>query len=110
MTDKRSLLDRSELYWPAPKLSGQASYGGVLRIVWTVSICAIVAYLLIAWMLTLIIGIFGYEGSTGWIWLSAFFMAFITMFQALRITNKRRDSIDVLLESWKIERKEKRAQ
>lgn len=109
MADKRSLLDRSDLYWPAPRLSGQASYGGVLRIVWIVSGCAIVVYLLLAWMLILLMGIFGYDGSTGWVWLSAFFMAFITMFQILKLTNKRRDSIDVLWEAWKIERKEDRA-
>lgn len=109
MSERHSVLERRGLYCPAPILSGQASYGDVLKATVLISAGTLVLSLFGTIILMGFFKIGGVDGSLSWMW---FIPAIITVFIAawlLRWTRKRRDILVVLKESLEIEKSEFRS-
>lgn len=105
MTTRRSVLDRQDLYCPAPIVSGQASYGGVPKSVYksTVMVAGISAlFTLVVIMLWKM-----FFGSTlVWMFLFPVIITYIVGIGLTAWTRKRRDVLVILKESRKFEKKE----
>ena len=107
MSHKRSVLDRCELYGPAPKLSGQASYGGVLRSVFFLGGASFAASVFLASVLAVVLNLMGH--AFWWVWLTVPCVTFPLSMWALGWTARRRDILVILWESLKLERAERKA-
>jgi uncharacterized membrane protein len=111
MEQQRSILDRSDLYCPAPKLSGQASYGGkVLLSTFIVCGCALLGFMALAIGMIALLKAIGWTGSTSWLLISVPVATFVLTIWVLSWTYRRRDILVVLWETYKIEKKERRAE
>lgn len=106
MALRRSVLDRSDLYCPAPIVSGQASYGGVPKTVYKLTVIiggssALAA--LIAGMLWQ-----AFFGSFP-LWMLPFpiIVSYVVGVGLTAWTNKRRDVLGILKESREFEKKER---
>lgn len=103
MASRRSILDRQDLYCPAPVISGRASYGGVPKdIYFFVPMSFFTSFLLsigVAWVLWMMTG----ETYVRLLIFTPFIVTFIFYRWMMRRIRKRRDFFNVLKETRKFE-------
>ncbi len=108
MTERHSVLERRGLYCPAPILSGQASYGDVLKAAVTIG-CVTFGLSLTGTMILMgLLKSIGVTSSLMWMLLMPVIITFLIGLWLLRWTRKRRDVLVVLKEALDIEKRELR--
>lgn len=108
MTQRRSILDRQELYWPAPRISGQASYGGLLKASLNLILMSGGVFIGLTLLIHLFIVFAIDDGVTRyWIWFFPLISTFLMALWVVNGTTKRRDILVVLKESRRLEKEER---
>lgn len=107
MALKRSVLDRCDLYCPAPRISGQASYGGIPTEVYLVAAIAFILILGSTLAAMIFLKILIGSAPKWMLFIPLLSTALYVMF-VLKATHKRRDIIVVLKESRRFEKREQR--
>lgn len=104
MALKRSVLDRSDLYWPAPKLSGQASYGGVLKSVVLIGLGVGFSTTTITLFIMTLLTMFGASFVGKWMLLIPIFITTSIVILMMKWTRESRDCITIIYETYLLDR------